>query len=84
MERGAWWVTVQGGHKESDTTERLSTHTYGLKWLNHLSPNGELSPPPHLLSDTDMPPDLPGLFPFKTLLEEHGVGEGKVEIRKDV
>ena len=21
MDRGAWWVTVYGGHKESDTTE---------------------------------------------------------------
>ena len=26
MDRGAWWATVQGGHKESDTTERLSVH----------------------------------------------------------
>ena len=26
MDRGAWWATVQGGHKESDTTEGL-THT---------------------------------------------------------
>ena len=25
MDRGAWWATVQGGRKESDTTERLST-----------------------------------------------------------
>ena len=25
MDRGAWWATVRGGHKESDTTERLST-----------------------------------------------------------
>ena len=24
MDRGAWWATVQGGCKESDTTERLS------------------------------------------------------------
>ena len=21
MDRGAWWATVNGGHKESDTTE---------------------------------------------------------------
>ena len=28
MDRGAWWATVQGGHKESDMTERLST-AYG-------------------------------------------------------
>ena len=25
MDRGAWWATVHGAHKESDTTERLST-----------------------------------------------------------
>ena len=25
MDRGAWRATVHGGHKESDTTERLST-----------------------------------------------------------
>ena len=28
MDRGAWWATVQGGHKESDTTELLSIHTH--------------------------------------------------------
>ena len=27
MDRGAWWATVHGGHKESDTTERRRTHT---------------------------------------------------------
>ena len=26
MDRGAWWATVQGGHKESDMTERLHFH----------------------------------------------------------
>ena len=25
MDRGAWWATALGGHKESDTTERVST-----------------------------------------------------------
>ena len=24
MDRGAWWATVHGGHKESETTERLT------------------------------------------------------------
>ena len=24
MDRGAWWATLQGGHKESDTTEQLT------------------------------------------------------------
>ena len=28
MDRGAWWATVHGGHKESDTTERTHTHTH--------------------------------------------------------
>ena len=26
MDRGAWWPTVHGGHKESDMTEWLSRH----------------------------------------------------------
>ena len=26
MDRGDWWVTVVGGHKESGTAEQLSTH----------------------------------------------------------
>ena len=25
---GDWWATVRGGHKQSDTTEWLSTHTH--------------------------------------------------------
>ena len=25
MDRGAWWDTVRGGHKESDTTESDTT-----------------------------------------------------------
>ena len=24
MDRGAWWATVHGGHKESDITEQLN------------------------------------------------------------
>ena len=46
MDRGAWWATVHGGHKESDMTEQLSTaqhrltptslsfcpETFALKW----------------------------------------------------
>ena len=24
MDRGTWWATVHGGHKESNTTERLN------------------------------------------------------------
>ena len=28
MDRGAWWATVHGGHKELDMTERLSTMLY--------------------------------------------------------
>ena len=30
MDRGAWWVTVHGDHKESDMTEQL-THTHKQK-----------------------------------------------------
>ena len=29
MDRGVWWATVHGVAKESDTTERLITHTTG-------------------------------------------------------
>ena len=29
MDREAWWATVHGGCKESDTTEQLSMHTHG-------------------------------------------------------
>ena len=35
MDRGAWRTTVQGAHKELDTTEQLSTAQYirqGLPW----------------------------------------------------
>ena len=28
MDRGAWWATVHRGHKELDTTERLTLHIY--------------------------------------------------------
>ena len=34
-DRGAWWTTVQGAHKESDTTGQLSTARrirQGLLW----------------------------------------------------
>ena len=30
MKRGAWQAIVHRGRKESDTTERLSPHTYAL------------------------------------------------------
>ena len=33
MDRGAWWATVHGGRKESDTTERLSTAQYHLIFI---------------------------------------------------
>ena len=28
IDRGDWWATVHGGHKEMDTTEPLNTHKY--------------------------------------------------------
>ena len=27
MDRGSWWATVHGGHKESDMTELTHTHS---------------------------------------------------------
>ena len=35
MHRGAWWATVQGGHKELDTTEH-STYTGFILFLSLL------------------------------------------------
>ena len=26
LDRRAWWATVHGGHKQSDTTEKLTLH----------------------------------------------------------
>ena len=31
MDRGVWWATVHGAHKELDTTEPLNTHMISLK-----------------------------------------------------
>ena len=28
MDRGSWWAIVNGGCRESDTTEQLSAHTH--------------------------------------------------------
>ena len=33
MDRGAWQATVHGGHKELDTTERLSLSISGLELM---------------------------------------------------
>ena len=35
MDRGAWWATVHGGHKESDTTEHTHTHHTRLTLTHH-------------------------------------------------
>ena len=37
MDIGAWWATVHVVAKQSDTTERLSTHIH--KMLQHISSN---------------------------------------------
>ena len=44
MDRGAWWATVHGGHKKSDTTEWL-THTHLSPWVtfNGLKSSFEIS-----------------------------------------
>ena len=58
MDKGAWWATVRGGRKESDTTERV-THTHTpvkapmeltlpSRYTAQSSPSRALlSPPPH-------------------------------------
>ena len=33
MDRGAWWATVHGGHKELDVTERQHAHTLQLRYM---------------------------------------------------
>ena len=38
MDRGAWWATVHGGHKELDVTE-LSLHAHALQLRNMLLSN---------------------------------------------
>ena len=48
MDRGAWWVTVQRGHKELDMTECLSTAQRSLRLSHSLPPL--LGPYHHLLS----------------------------------
>ena len=35
MDRGAWWATVHGGHKESGTTEQL-TRTLDYQMITKL------------------------------------------------
>ena len=44
MERGAWWATVHGGHKELDMTERLHSHTYRYIYFGGI-PGGAVDPP---------------------------------------
>ena len=38
MDRAAWWVTVHEGHKELDTTERLSTAKNSTYHLCNFAP----------------------------------------------
>ena len=40
-DRGTWWATAHGGHKESDMTEQLSTAPYLIRykvlyWASHM------------------------------------------------
>ena len=43
MDRGALWAIVHGGHRESDTTERL-THTHTHNVIDKGSVEGSSSP----------------------------------------
>ena len=36
MDSGTWWATVHGGHKESDRTKRLNTHTHSSPYLSEV------------------------------------------------
>ena len=36
VDRGAWWATVHGGHKEVDMTEQLSTYAHPYPTFQHL------------------------------------------------
>ena len=40
MDRGAWWATVHGGHKESDTPVFLPGKFHGQRSLEGYSPRG--------------------------------------------
>ena len=43
MDRGAWWATVHGVTKESDTTEQLTqTHTHHTQKLSPVTCHGPL------------------------------------------
>ena len=50
MDRGAWWVTVHGGRRESDTTEQLSKHTiWHNGWVHAILGRRGGSVPPEAL-----------------------------------
>ena len=36
MDRGAWWVIIHGGHKESDTTEQQILTSLSVLWLANI------------------------------------------------
>ena len=36
IDRGAWWATVTQGHKKSDTTDCVHTHTHTCWKLEYL------------------------------------------------
>ena len=56
MDRGTWQAIVHGGHKELDTTERLSTHTYiHTYFLTTPHTCGFLIPPPKIEPTTPTP-----------------------------
>ena len=36
MDRGAWWATVHGVARESDTTEHTYTHPHSILRINNM------------------------------------------------
>ena len=51
MDRGAWWATIDGGHKKSDMTEQL-TRVLGMKCFHLLKVNYTTN---YIKGDTDKP-----------------------------
>ena len=71
MDRGAWWATVHGGHKESDTSEWLSTTQHNVYTSHTHSIRLGYVPFTKQLPALEPPAPTWGfhIFPFPTLSE---------------